>query len=119
MDIILQETDRDILEVLKYALEQEDFSVYAVQELESNFLEMIGQLRPHVIMLDYLLDGDSCIDICGQIKTLYPHLPVIAMSCNYNINEVYDRQGFDDYIAKPFDLDVLYATLRKYIPRKR
>ena len=41
------------------------------------------------------------------------------MSCNYNINEVYDQQGFDDYIAKPFDLDVLYATLRKYIPRKR
>jgi DNA-binding response OmpR family regulator len=119
MDIILQETDPDILEILKYALEQERFSVFAVQELESNFLEMIEQHRPHVIMLDYRLNGDSCIEICRQIKTHYPHLPVIAMSCNYNINDVYDEQGFDDYIAKPFDLDVLYATLRKYIPRKR
>jgi CheY-like chemotaxis protein len=69
-------------------------------------------------MLDYRLNGDSCIEICQQIKARYPHIPVIAMSCNYNINGVYDQQGFDDYIAKPFDLDVLYATLRKYIPRK-
>ena len=119
MDIILQETDCDILEILKYALQQEHFSIYAVEELDNNFLEMIDQHRPHVIMLDYRLNGDSCIEICQQIKTRYPHLPVIAMSCNYNINDVYDQQGFDDYIAKPFDLDVLYATLRKYIPRKR
>ena len=118
MDIILQETDPDILQILKYALEEEQFSVYAVLELDSNFLEMIDKLRPHVIMLDYRLDGQSCLNICGQIKARYPHLPVIAMSCNQNINEVYDRQGFDDYIAKPFDLDGLYATLRKYIPRE-
>jgi hypothetical protein len=43
----------------------------------------------------------------------YPHLPAIAMSCNINI-EVYD---LDDYIAKPFDLDMLYDTLRKYMPK--
>jgi DNA-binding response OmpR family regulator len=114
--IIIQDTDRDILDILKIAREEEHFSVYAVLELESNFLEMIEELRPHVIMLDYRLDGESCIEICQQIKAQYPHLPVIAMSCNNNINDVYDQHGFDDYIAKPFDLDVLYGTLRKYIP---
>jgi DNA-binding response OmpR family regulator len=116
--IIIQDTDQDILDILKIALEEEHFSVYAVLELESNFLEMVEKVRPHVIMLDYRLDGQTCIHICHQIKAHYPHLPVIAMSCNMNINEVYDRHGFDDYIAKPFDLDVLYSTLRKYIPRK-
>lgn len=91
--------------------------MYAVEDFNSDFLEMIEQLRPHVVMLDYRLNGENCIDICQQVKAHYPHLPVIAMSCNYNINDVYDQQGFDDYIAKPFDLDDLYATLRKYIPR--
>jgi DNA-binding response OmpR family regulator len=115
--IIIQDIDQDILDILKFALEEEHFSVYAVLELESNFLEMIEELRPHVIMLDYRLDGQTCINICHQIKAHYPNLPVIAMSCNININEVYDRHGFDDYIAKPFDLNMLYGTLRKYIPK--
>ena len=114
--IIIQDTEKDILDILTVALELEHFKVYSVMELDSNFLDMIGEIRPHVIMLDFRLDGKSCIDICQQIKTLYPHLPVVAMSCNNNINDVYDQHGFDDYIAKPFDLGQLYGILRKHIP---
>jgi DNA-binding response OmpR family regulator len=83
MNIILQETDPAILEIIKYAAEQAHFSVYAVLELERNYLKMIEKPRPHVIMLDYRPDGTSCLDICQHIKTRYPHLPVIAMNCNY------------------------------------
>lgn len=53
--------------------------------------------------------------MCNQIKAKYPHLPVIALSCNNNIHEVYSKFGFDDYISKPFDLDLLYRVLRKHI----
>jgi len=31
--------------------------------------------------------------------------------------DVYSVKGFDDYIQKPFDLDHLYNTLRRYIPK--
>jgi hypothetical protein len=43
---------------------------------------------------------------------------VIALSCNYNIDKLYGENGFDDYIRKSFDLDLLYSILRKYIPGK-
>jgi DNA-binding response OmpR family regulator len=117
MEIILQETDQDILDLLKYALQFEGFSVFAVQNFETNFLDIIEDLRPHVIMLDYRLDGNSCVRICREIKERFPHLPVLALSCNHNINDVYDQHGFDDYISKPFDLSALYKVLRKYIPQ--
>lgn len=68
-------------------------------------------------MLDFRLDGKMCLTILEKIKAKYPHLPVIAMGCNHNINDEYSIFGFDDYIAKPFDLDHLYLTLRKYIPK--
>jgi DNA-binding response OmpR family regulator len=45
--IIIQDTDRDILDTLKIALELENFSVYAVLDQDSNFLEMIDEVRPH------------------------------------------------------------------------
>jgi DNA-binding response OmpR family regulator len=116
--VIIQDTDQSILDILTIALQMENYQVYSVQDFESNFMDMIRKLKPHVIMLDYKLDGKICIQICHQIKAVYPHLPVIALSCNSNINDEYDRHGFDDYIPKPFDLDNLYAVLRKHIPKQ-
>lgn len=115
--IVIQETDRDILEVLYAALEMEGFRVYALPPDHPDFLEVIDRPRPHVVVLDYRMSGEDCRALCCEIKARYPHLPVVAMSCNSNIHEVYDRQGFDDYIPKPFDLDQLYAVLRKYVPK--
>lgn len=117
MEIIIQETDQDILDILKYALAAEGFEVYAMMDGEDDILSLIDEHRPHVVMLDYRLDGKVCLAVLEKIKLKYPSLPVIAMSCNNNINEEYSQAGFDDYIPKPFDLDHLYLTLRKYIPK--
>lgn len=116
--VIIQDTEQEILDILTIALEMENFQVYSVVDCDNNFLGMIAELKPHVIMLDYKFDGQLCVQICHEIKSVYPHLPVIAMSCNSNINDEYDKHGFDDYIPKPFDLDNLYAVLRKHIPKQ-
>jgi DNA-binding response OmpR family regulator len=114
--IVIQETDKDILEVLYAALELEGFSVYALGETDEDFLEVIDKARPHVVMLDFRFSGEECKEVCQQIKKRYPHLPVLALSCNSNINELYSKAGFDGYIPKPFDLDQLYSILRSHIP---
>ena len=116
--IIFQETDPDILEVLYAALELEGYQVYAVQDCEPDFIEIIDKARPHVVMLDYRLSGEACKAFCLAIKKHYPHLPVLALSCNSNINECYHRDGFDGYVEKPFDLDQLYRILRAHIPKQ-
>ncbi|MES2265948.1 MAG: response regulator [Bacteroidota bacterium] len=115
--IIVQETDSDVLDVISYALGEGGFNVYPLLSCDENFIDIIEKTKPHVVMLDFKLGGDECLRVLREIKINYPHLPVIAASCNSNINEAYDRAGFDDYIPKPFDLDVLYGTLRKHIPK--
>jgi DNA-binding response OmpR family regulator len=115
--IIVQETDEDMLYILTIALKEEGFHVYPLQHCDDDFLDMIETTRPHVVMLDYKLRGEEALRVLRQIKAKYPYLPVIASSCNSNIQEAYDKAGFDDYIPKPFDLDLLYCTLRKHIPK--
>ncbi|WP_379090682.1 response regulator [Pedobacter sp. UC225_65] len=115
--IIVQDTDKNILEVLTLALELENFTVYPLQDCEANFLELIDKARPHVVMLDFRIDGKKCMEILQTIKKKYPTLPVIAMSCNNNINTVALAKGFDGYIEKPFDFDLLYRILRKHISK--
>lgn len=116
--IIVQETDRDVLDILTVALREGGFNVFALIDCDDNFLDLIDKIRPHVVILDYRFSGDKSIIMCKLIKAKYPNLPVIALSCNNNINDVYSRHGFTDYIKKPFDLDVLYKILRKHIPKQ-
>jgi DNA-binding NtrC family response regulator len=115
--IIVQDTDKSVLEVLTLALEQGNFNVYPLQDCEANFIELIEKHRPHVVMLDFRIDGKKCLEILKVIKASYPSLPVIAMSCNNNINTVALASGFDGYIEKPFDFELLYRILRKHIAK--
>ena len=113
--IIVQDTDRSILDVLMLALEMENFDVYPLQDTEHNFIELIEKARPHVVMLDYRINGKKAMEILHTIKASYPNIPVIAMSCNHNINTEAFAAGFDGYIEKPFDFDLLYRILRSHI----
>ena len=114
--ILVQDADESVLDVLTLALKAEGFNVIPVQNSDDKIIDLIDQVRPHVVMLDYRLSGESCIEICHRIKEKYPYLPVIALSCNVNIKESYVKDGFDSYIPKPFDLDLLYRILRDNLP---
>jgi DNA-binding response OmpR family regulator len=114
--IIVQETDSDVLDIITYALGEGGFKVYPLLTCEEDFLDIIQVTKPHVVMLDFKLKGEEAMRVLKEIKAKYPYLPVIASSCNSNINDEYDKAGFDDYIPKPFDLEFLYETLRKHVP---
>jgi len=117
--IIVQDNDKSILDILTLVLEMEGFQVCAMQHCDENILEMIDHMRPHIVVLDFKINGEDCIDICTKIKAKYPHLPLLAISCNTNIQEQSSQFGFDGYISKPFDLDLLYSILRSHIPNQK
>ncbi|MDQ0639946.1 DNA-binding response OmpR family regulator [Pedobacter sp. W3I1] len=114
--IMVQDTDESILDVLKTALEMEGFKVIPMLHCDDDIIDMIDKNRPHVVLLDIRLTNKDCVDICQKIKAKYPHLPVIALSCNVNIREKYAKDGFDGYIEKPFDIDLLYKIIRSHLP---
>jgi DNA-binding response OmpR family regulator len=114
--ILVQDNDPGVLDVLTECLQMEGFEVYGHQKADEDVLKLIDEHRPHVVVLDYVLDGLQAIELCHLIKAKYPFLPVIALSCNTNIQTAYAKDGFDDYIKKPFDIDILYKILRKHIP---
>ena len=117
--IVIQETDRAVVDVLKIALTEAGFEVYASDHLSAGFLDVIATKQPDVVMLDYKLSGQEAINVCNQIKQRFRHLPIIALSCNYNIDQEYREHGFDDFIRKPFDIDLLVKIIRKHIPKAK
>lgn len=114
--IIIQDIDKDILDVIRYCLEELKFIVHSIQDSQ-NILKEISDFKPDLILLDYKLSGRDCIKACRTIKNANPELPVLAMSCNPEIKKLFKAYSFDAYIKKPFDIYHLFSILGKYCPR--
>ena len=111
--VIVQDTDLDLLTVLTFLLEDASFEVLAVPHYK-DVASKINSFNPELILLDFRLSGEECTCLCAAIKKDFPCLPILALSCNYNIQKQYAIYGFDDYISKPFDIEYLLAVMRKY-----
>ena len=115
--IMVQETDADTLEVLTFALQMEGYRVCSLTDNDKNTLELIQRYHPRLILLDCWIGHYSGKQLSQWIKAHFPRLPIIAFSCDSQIDKQYRQFGFDDYIRKPFELEVLYKVIRKYLPK--
>ena len=72
------------------------------------------QLRWHpanLIVLDIMLPDGNGIDLCRELKGRY-HIPILfltALGENQDVEGL--RAGGDDYLPKPYDLEVLLARI--------
>jgi DNA-binding response OmpR family regulator len=117
--ILVHEPDAATFDVVSTALQMEGYRVYSLTDKQENMLEMIVRHHPKLILVDCWLGYYTGKQISHWIKAHFPHLPVIAFSCDNEIAQEYQKLGFDGYLKKPFDLEVLYLTIRKYLPGRR
>lgn len=126
--ILVVEDERDISDLLKLQLQSMDYEVTVVEDGDSA-LELI-QTNPNdrenktpidLYILDRMLPGTSGLEICKFLR-LYkktkdsPILMVTALTKPESIVEGLDS-GADDYINKPFDINVLNARVRSLMRR--
>lgn len=111
--VIVQDTDLDLLSILTFLLEDSSFEVLAVPHYK-DVASKINSFNPQLILLDFRLSGEESTCLCATIKKDFPCLPVLALSCNNNIQKHYAIYGFDDYVCKPFDIEHLLSVMRRY-----
>lgn len=112
--ILIQEGNSSIRDVLQLSLEEDGYEAILIEECNEYILNLIYRVCLTVVVLDFKLHRTDCLSMCHKIKSSYPELPILAISCNNNIGSIYKSFGFDGYIKKPFDLDVLSTILRQF-----
>ena len=114
--ILMVDDEPDILEFLQVILEEEGYMV--VTAVKSDYLENLhnGGL-PHLILLDMLLSGKDGREIVRHLKSQEEtkHIPVIMFSAHPSAEETARNAGADDFLAKPFDIDVLLAKITRFL----
>jgi two-component system chemotaxis response regulator CheY len=78
-------------------------------------LKLLEGLAPDVILLDMrmpVMDGWQFAD--AYRKGNYPRVPIVVVTAARDATERADEIGADAYLGKPFDIDDLLATVRRF-----
>lgn len=115
--IFIIEDDEVIFKAIKKYLESWNFIVLGVKDFENVFDEFIN-LKADLLLIDISLPFFNGYHWCEKIRSV-SKIPIIFISsASINLNKIMAmNMGADDYITKPFDLDLLVAKIKALLRR--
>ncbi|MEM6829437.1 MAG: hybrid sensor histidine kinase/response regulator transcription factor [Bacteroidota bacterium] len=118
--LLLIDSSEDIRKYIRYALD----TCFSIKEA-ANGKEGIDQAKewiPDIILSDVMMPEINGIELCRQLKNdeRTSHIPIILLTAK--ASEDYHLEGLvkgaDDYITKPFNVDILAAKLKNTVKRQ-
>ena len=115
--IFLVEDDETIAKMVKNHLEKWDYEVRIAQKFDRIMAEF-AEFEPQLVLLDIVLPFFNGFHWCQEIRKI-SKVPIIFLSsANDNMNIVMAvTMGADDFIAKPFDMQVLTVKIQAILRR--
>lgn len=121
--ILVVEDERPIRDMVRFALEREDFTVRAAEDAAAARLSLSERL-PDLILLDWMMPVTSGLDFAKELRasSTWADIPIIMLTAR---GEESDKVrglilGCDDYVTKPFStaelLARIHAVLRRTTP---
>jgi len=109
--ILVVDDEKMIRDMLEKALNREGYEVICAESAEEA-LEVLKKTTAQVMFLDLKLPGMNGLDLCREIRELYPLSIAYAITGYASLFELSDcrKAGFEGYFTKPFDLKALFET---------
>lgn len=116
--ILYIEDDPAIAGAVRGYLQNQGFLVETV----STVAEAKGRLnkrQPSLALIDWNLPDGSGDRLCMWIRERWEDLPVIFLTVKGDSRDMVQgfQKGADDYVTKPFDLEVLHSRIRALLKR--
>ena len=118
--VLIADDDRAIRDALTRALGLEGYDVVQANDGNSA-LALIESAQPDVAILDVMMPNIDGLTVCRVLRAERNRLPVLMLTARTETTDRVDglAAGADDYLAKPFDLDELFARLRALLRRTK
>lgn len=115
--ILIVDDDDLLRRSLAFNLQQAGFETNTAASAE-DALKMVAIADPDLVVLDIGLPGMDGLDALRQFK-MHFEMPVIFLTARRReLDEVVGLElGADDYVTKPFDVDVLIARIKAVLRR--
>jgi DNA-binding NtrC family response regulator len=112
--LLLVEDDPALQFTIQLALEEKGYAVEAASTT-SEAIERLAENAYPIVITDIYIDERTGLDVLDAAKRKDPHCAVILMTGRGTVETVMaaTRGGAFDYIAKPFDLDVMMDAVER------
>lgn len=117
MNIFIIEDDSLLLEALKEGLSQWSYQVSNPSDF-SHVMDDFVEHRPHLVIIDIQLPKFDGFHWCRAIRAV-SKVPIIFLSSRDHPMDMVMAMnlGADDYVQKPFNMDVLLAKIQAILRR--
>ncbi|MBQ9743806.1 MAG: response regulator transcription factor [Clostridia bacterium] len=118
--ILVAEDDKDLNRLVSFSLRNEGYDVTACLDGEEA-LEATERVKYDMILTDIMMPKMDGFELAENIRSFDKNVPIIFMTAKddkpskmlgYSI-------GIDDYVTKPFDIDVLVLKINAVLRRAR
>src|ERR1035437_1343624 len=117
MKVLIVEDNDDLLNFMKATL-SEDFTVFTALDGEIAWKFILKQI-PDLVISDIMMPNMDGFELCKIMKSTYEtsHIPLILLTAlSEKTDQLYGLGlGADDYLTKPFDMNLLTQRIKSII----
>ena len=118
LDIIIVEDNKEIGTLLCDFLRKENY-VVSIADTGEKAVALYEKYGAKLIVLDIMLPGMDGFAVCSKIReTSNTHILIASAKVEKNDKLKGLNLGADDYIEKPYDIDILIAKIKGIFKRK-
>lgn len=118
IDVYYVEDDENIAHTVKEYLEQQDCKVSIFRAIADARLALRNHV-PTIILVDWNMPDGQGNELCQWIRLRWNNLPVIFLTARGDSHDIVSgfQSGADDYVVKPFELNVLHSRILALLRR--
>ena len=117
--ILLVDDEQQLAMAVKIRLQSKGYEVVTAHDGQQA-LELIPKERPDLVILDVMMpvmDGYFCLREINQ-RFGRGKIPVVILTARDRMKELFDLEGIEDYIIKPFDHEDLLLRIERVLKRR-
>src|SRR5215469_16883474 len=119
--ILLVEDEAHIAQGLRFNLEADGHTV-AVTDRGEDALNRLLERKENfdILVLDVMLPGQDGFSVARELRASRNYIPLLMLTARGRPEDVLKgfESGADDYLPKPFNLDILMARIGSLLRRK-
>lgn len=118
IDILIVEDNKELSTLLSDFLINEGYSIKQAETGEEALAIMKNE-EVRLVLLDIILPGMDGFAVCRQIRETH-NTPILILSARIDKEDKLNGLllGADDYIEKPYDIDILLAKIKGIFKRR-
>lgn len=117
--LLIVDDDADMSQMLAQHLGNQGFIVFTASN-EQQIREAINRGRIDLILLDVMLGEENGLEICRQLRSEQDVAIILVSALSADSHRISGYAvGADDYIAKPFNPDLLVARVKAVLRRNQ